>query len=108
MPFTNRSSPHFRWRSNVLRSAAANLPSLETAKLGKLPNACRCSAPFQIVRTELSASVNSEIALPPPTYSVKRIRSDASQKSELAELLRPRVRFARLWPAAEIVNRLPP
>src|SRR5678815_4431058 len=33
--------------SNVLRSAAAILPSLETAKSGKFPKACRASAPFQ-------------------------------------------------------------
>src|SRR6266511_6036727 len=45
--------------SNVLRSAAANLSSLETAKSGKFPKARRASAPFQIVRTELLATVNS-------------------------------------------------
>src|SRR6266446_511132 len=66
------------------------------------------SAPFQIVRTELLASVNSEIALPPPTISVKRMRSGVCQKIELTELLRPRVRFSASRPLAEIVNRSPP
>src|SRR5437667_5699727 len=94
--------------SKLVRSAVANLPSFETAKSGKLPNACRASASFQIVRTELLVSVSSEIALPPPTISVKRMRSGVSQKSELTELLRPRVRFVRPWPAADIVNRSPP
>src|SRR6478672_6313197 len=72
--------------SNVLRSAAPNLPSLETAKSGKFPKAWRASAPFQIVRTALFAGVNSEIAPPPPTISVKTTRSGANQKSELTEL----------------------
>src|SRR5262249_37504430 len=81
--------------SNVLRSAATTLPSLETAKSGKFPKAWRASAPFQIVRTELLAGVNSEIAPPPPTISVKRMRSGVSQKSELTELLRSRVWFVR-------------
>src|SRR5437870_4130293 len=94
--------------SKLLRSAAANLPSLEIAKLGKLPKAWRSSAPFQIGRAELLASVNSEIALPPPTISVKRMRSGVCQKSELTELLRPLVRFNASWPSAEIVNRSPP
>src|SRR5439155_9859785 len=69
--------------SNVLRSAAANLPSLEMAKSEKFPKAWRASAPFQIVRTELLSMFNSEIAPPPPTISVKRMRSGVSQKSEL-------------------------
>src|SRR5258708_38871626 len=59
--------------SNVLRCAAANLPSLETAKSGKFPKARNASAPFQITRTELLSMVNSEIAPPPPTISVKRM-----------------------------------
>src|SRR6266446_10421150 len=66
------------------------------------------SAPFQIVLTELSASFNSEIALPPPTTSVRRMRSSDCQKIELTELLRPRVRFRTSRPLAEIVNRSPP
>src|SRR4029453_14034236 len=94
--------------SNVLRSAAANLPSFEMAKSGKFPNAWRASAPFQIVRIELLAGVNSVTAPPPPAISVKRIRSGVNQKSELTELLRPRVRFVRSWPLAEIVKRSPP
>src|SRR5262249_24892345 len=94
--------------SNVLRSAATTLPSLETAKSGKFPKAWRASAPFQIVRTELLAGVNSEIAPPPPTISVKRMRSGVSQTSELTELLRSRVWFVRWRPSAEIVMRAPP
>src|SRR4029434_2075406 len=84
--------------SNVLRSAAPNLPSFEMAKSGKFPNAWRASASFQIRRLGLLAGVNSEIAPPPPTISVKRIRSGVKQKSELTELLRPRVRFVRSRP----------
>src|SRR5438132_9660257 len=94
--------------SNVLRSAAANLPSLEMAKSGKFPKAWRASAPFQIVRTELLSTFNSEIAPPPPTISVKRMRSGVSQKSELTELLRPLVRFCTSAPLAERVKRSPP
>src|SRR5262249_45247790 len=94
--------------SNVLRSAAVNLPSLETAKPGKLPNAWKASSPFQTVRTELLASVISEIAPPPPTYSVKRMEPGVNQKSELTELLRPSVWFVRSWPLAPIVKRSPP
>src|SRR5438874_10080609 len=73
--------------SKLLRAAAANLPSLERAKLGKLPKAWMPSAPFQIVRTWLSASVSSEMALPPPIVSVRRMRSGVCQKSELTEPL---------------------
>src|ERR1044072_5275763 len=94
--------------SKVLRSAAPTLPSFERAKSGKLPKAWRASAPFQIVRTELSAGVNSEIAPPPPTISVKRMRSGVIQKSELTELFRSRVRFVSSRPSAEIVKRSPP
>src|SRR5437588_1773423 len=66
------------------------------------------SAAFQVVPTESLASVNSEMALPPPTTSVRRMRSDLCQKIELTELLRPRVRFRTSRPVAEIVNRSPP
>src|ERR1700682_3401731 len=66
------------------------------------------SAPFQIVATELLASVNSEMALPPPATSVRRMRSGDCQKSELTELLRPRVQFRTSRPLAEIVSRSPP
>src|SRR6476619_2475826 len=78
------------------------------AKFGKLPKARISSSPFQIVRTELSATVNSEMALLPPTNSVNRMRSGSSQKSELGELLRSFVRFVRPEPSAEIVQRSPP
>src|SRR4029453_4425980 len=41
--------------SNELRSAAANLPSLETAKPGKIPKPSNASAHLQILQTEVLA-----------------------------------------------------
>src|SRR6476646_2761278 len=94
--------------SKVLRTAAAVLPSADNAKSGKLPKACRPSAPFQIVRMVLPASVSSETAVPPPTYSLNTIRSAAVQKKEATEPLWPFVRLTASRPAAETVKRSPP
>src|SRR6476659_7161209 len=94
--------------SKVLRTAAAVFPSGVNAKSGKLPKAWRPSAPFQIVRMAFPPSVTSEKAVPPPTYSLNRIRSAAGQKKEVTEPLRPLVRLTTSPPAAVIVKRSPP
>src|SRR3954470_6378167 len=66
------------------------------------------SAPLQSVREELSDRFNSEIAPPPPTYSINRMRSGASQTNELTEAFRPCVRFCTSRPSADMVNKSPP
>src|SRR5439155_3148952 len=70
----------------VSRTPAANLPSFDKSKSGKFPNACMPSGPFQIVCAELSLRLNSEIALPEPTYSTSTIRSGVCQKNELIDV----------------------
>src|SRR4029450_4133210 len=62
----------------VLSSAAVTSPSLDSEKSGKFPNAGRPSGPFHTVRAELFGRLHSDIALPPPTYSTSRMRSDVS------------------------------
>src|ERR1051325_5042615 len=87
------------------RIAALMFESRDTAKLGKLPNACRSSGPSQSLVILRLTSDTSDAADPPFDASVTSNRSFANQNIALGEVGRLAVTFSAEPPVAEITIR---
>src|SRR6266702_3442139 len=79
-PIADRPSPDLRRRFITAANYRDEFPVLCEREIWKISESMKALRPFPNCAHGIVATLNSEIAPPPPIYSVKRIRSGACQK----------------------------
>src|SRR6266487_2515028 len=104
MPITDRSGPDLGRRFKTAAFCSREFAVLGNSEVRKITERVKMLRAFPNRPHRIIGECQFRDRTCASDYLCKRMRSGAKQKSELTELLRPRVRFCTLRPSAAIVN----